>query len=289
LGKDFRIAGNNWIGVVDFCCEVEEMRKAAQYLAVFFIITQVDRVANFIHLYQPADNLFYVLLSYGQSLGLAIGVYLSFFFVRQPKVRWAAIVGIIVFGGADLFFNEFALIRTVSAKALIEADSSFAWISAEYLQVANQIVALAYGVLPTLASAILGWIQGGVDRLTDAELKPTILARVQKALLKMFDNYTVRAAIGIEAVASRSGGVASNTRGNDVNNDVDSSEVVTPKKWNDLNQRDVDWILTKRKNARGAIQAKYQVSNGTAGNWLKDLTNGARPWQDAKLPAKTDN
>ncbi|MBL0320750.1 MAG: hypothetical protein IPP74_15855 [Alphaproteobacteria bacterium] len=48
----------------------------------------------------------------------------------------------------------------------IEADSSFVWIPAETLQVANQIVAIAYGVLPTLASAILGWIQGGVDKLT---------------------------------------------------------------------------------------------------------------------------
>lgn len=264
------------------------MRKAAQYLAVFFVITQVDRVANFIHLYQPADTLFYVLLSYGQSIGLAIGVYLSFFFVRQPKVRRAAIVGIIVFGGADLFFNEFALIRTVSAKALIEADSSFVWISAEYLQVANQIVALAYGVLPTLASAILGWIQGGVDRLTDAELKPTIWARIQKAMLKMFDNYTLRAALAIEATASKSGGVASNTRGNDVIIDADSSEFVTPKKWNDLNQRDVDWMLALTKNKRGKIQAKYQVSNGTAGNWLKDLADGVRPWQDAKLPARID-
>jgi len=85
------------------------MRKAAQYLAIFFVITQVDRVANFIHLYQPADTPFYVLLSYGQSLGLAIGVYLSFFFVRQQKVKWASWAGIIVFGGADLFFNEFGL------------------------------------------------------------------------------------------------------------------------------------------------------------------------------------
>lgn len=264
------------------------MRKAAQYLAIFFVITQVDRVANFIHLYQPADTLFYVLLSYGQSIGLAIGVYLSFFFVRQPKVRFAAWAGIIVFGGADLFFNEFALIRTVSAKALIEADSSFVWIPAEILQVANQIVALAYGVLPTLASAILGWIQGGVDKLTDADLKPTVWTRIQRSTVKWFDNYTVRAAFAMEAIASKNGGVATNTNGNDGSIDAEFSEVVTPKKWNDLNQRDVDWILTKRKNARGAIQAKFQVSNGTAGNWLKDLANGTRPWQDAKLPANID-
>jgi len=258
------------------------VRKAAQYLAIFFVITQVDRVATFIHLYQPADTLFYVLLSYGQSIGLAIGVYLSFFFVRQPKVKWAAVCGIVVFGGADLFFNEFALIRTVSAKALIEANSSFVWIPAEYLQVANQVVALAYGVLPTLASAILGWIQGGVDKLTDADMKPTVWVRIQRSLVKWFDNWTVRGAVQLEAFASRSGGNATNSKENDVIIDGDSVEVVTPKRWSDLNQRDVDWILTKRKNARGAIQARYQVANGTAGNWLKDLANGDRPWNDAK-------
>lgn len=266
------------------------MRKIAQYLAIFFIVTQVDRVANFIHLYQPADTLFYVLLSYGQSIGLAIGVYLSFFFVRQQKVKWPAIFGIVIFGGADLFFNEFALIRTVSAKALIEAGSSFVWIKAEQLQIANQIVALAYGVLPTLASAILGWIQGGVDKLTDAELRYTPIERVIRSLNKWFDNWTIRGAVAIEAVASRSGGNATNTKDNSGIIDAETSEIATPKKWNDLTQRDVDWILTKRKNARGAIQARFQVSNGTAGNWLKDLTNGARPWQDAKkLPKTVDN
>ena len=261
------------------------MRKFAQYLAVFFVITQVDRVANFIHLYQPADTLFYVLLSYGQSIGLAIGVYLSFFFVRQPKVRTAAIFGIIVFGGADLFFNEFALIRTVSAKALIEADSSFVWIKADKLQIANQIVALAYGVLPTLASAILGWIQGGVDKLTDGDLKYSPPERVIRALIKGLDSWVGKIAIRVEGVAYASGGNATNTRENNGVVDADFSEVVTPKRWSDLTQKDVDWILTKRKNARVAIMARYQVSNGTAGNWLKDLANGSRPWQvDKKWP-----
>lgn len=262
------------------------MRKAAQFLALFFIITQVDRVAHFIHLYQPSDSTFYRLLSYGQSIGLAIGVYLSFFFVRQPKVKWAAIAGVIVFGGADLFFNEFALIRTVSAKALIEADSSFVWIPAEYLQVANQVVAIAYGVLPTLASAILGWIQGGVDKLTDTDLKYTPIERVIRALNKGLDNWVVKAAVRVEAVAVASGGNATNTSGSGVIVEGESVETVTPKKWNDLNQRDIDWILAPRKKAREAIMARYQVSNGTAGNWLKDLADGDRPWQDAKLPAK---
>lgn len=264
------------------------MRKAAQYLAIFFIVTQVDRVANFIHLYQPVDTLFYVLLSYGQSIGLAIGVYLSFFFVRQPKVKWAAAAGIVVFGLTDLFLNEFALIRTVSAKSLIEANSSFVWIPAEYLQVANQIVALAYGVLPTLASAILGWIQGGVDKLTDAELRYTPIERIIRALNKWFDNWTLKGAFRVEGFADRSGGTAKNTSGNEVNNGGDSDTTVTPKKWNDINQRDVDWILTPRKKAREAIMAKYQVSNGTAGNWLKDLADGQRPWQNARISDKID-
>lgn len=262
------------------------MRKIAQGLALFFIITQVDRVATFIHLFQPADTFFYVVLSYGISLGLAVGVYVSFFFVRQQKVKWAAWTGIVLFGGFDLFFNEFALIRTVSAKALIQADSSFAWIPAEYLQVANQIVALGYGLLPTLASATLGWIQGGVDKLTESELKLTMSERFAKAVSKIIDGWAVQFVGGFELRANKVSRVDTNTRGSDVIIDGDSVEVVTPKKWNDLNQRDVDWILTSRKKAREAIMSKYQVSNGTAGNWLKDLADGNRPWQDAKVGNK---
>jgi hypothetical protein len=133
-----------------------------------------------------------------------------------------------------------------------------------------------------LASAILGWIQGGVDKLTESDLKYTPVERVIRALNKWFDNWTVRGAFAIEAVASRSGGLATNTRENQGSIDAEFSEVATPKKWNDLNQRDVDWILALKKNARGRIEAKYVVSNGTAGNFISRLTKGERPWQDAK-------
>jgi len=146
-------------------------------------------------------------------------------------------------------------------------------------------VAIAYGVLPTLASAILGWIQGGVDKLTDSDLRYTPIERAIRAMNKGLDGWAGRIAVRIEGVAMTSVGNATNTRDNSGIIDAETSEVATPKKWNDLNQRDIDWILTKRKNARGAIMARFQVSNGTAGNWLKDLTNGSRPWQnDKKLP-----
>jgi len=259
------------------------MRNLAKWLAFFFVATQIDRVAHFIHLYQPSDSTLYRFLSYGISIGLALGTFLSFYFLRQSKVRWAAIAGILLFGGFDLFFNEFALIRTVSEKALVSADSSFVWIPASVLQDANQIVALGYGLLPTLASAVLGWIQGGVDKLTDAELKPTVWIRLSRSFFKMFDKFSGGIALAFEARAEGMRSVAMNTRGNQEVVDGVLVGTVTKKRWSALSKEDVAFISG---NNRKAIMAKFAVSDGTAGNWKSWVADGVLPWEDAKPALK---
>ena len=258
------------------------MKKAAERLALFFLVTQVDRVATFIHLFQPADTSLYLYMSYGVAIGLAYGVYVSFFYVRQPKVRTAAIFGIVLFGGFDLLFNELALIKTASAASLVSATSSFLWIPADYLRSAMQGAALAYGILPTLASAALGWIQGGANKVTEAEMGTlTFWGRIGKATSKLFDSVAVRLAVGFEAVATKSAGNApSPSQKSPV---VDG--VVTPengkKRWRDLTADDVAFISA---NGRPQIMARYGISDGAAGNWKADIAKGKRPWVTAKLP-----
>lgn len=264
------------------------MRKAAERLSIFFIITQVDRVAGYIHLFQPADTTFYLLLSYGVAIGLAYGVYISFFYVRQPKVRWAAVAGILLFGGFDLLFNELALIRTASMKTLISATSEFVWIPAVYLQDAIQLSVLAFGLLPTMASAALGWIQGGVNKVTDAEFgQMTVWQRAGKAMGKAFDSIAIRFAAGFEVVASKVS--KSDTPTNVTMPAVDGQIVTsaTPKKWKQLNADDVAFILAA---GRGQVARQYGISDGAAGNWKRDLAGGARPWASAKkLPEHANN
>ncbi len=259
------------------------MKKAAERLALFFIVVQIDRVATFVHIFQPADTLGYWLLSYGVSIGLAFGVYTSFYMVRQEKVRKAAIAGILLFSAFDLFFNELGIILTVSGKQLVDPGANFFFITARYLENAMEVAAIGYGVLPTLASAVLGWIQGGANKVTEGEwAAPTVWTRLFRGIFKIVDSWAGGIAFRIEGVASKKPGIATPTREN--NDSVDGQDViiVTPKRWPELNREDVAWILA---NSRKAIETKYEVSNGTAGNWRKDLKAGIMPWQDAQ-PAK---
>lgn len=259
------------------------MKKAAERLALFFVITQVDRVAHFLHLFQPADTWFYWVLSYGVAIGLAYGVYVSFFYVRQPKVKWPAVAGIVLFGGFDLVFNELALIRTASAKELISATSSFVWIPAEWLQVAMQASAIAYGLLPTMASGALGWIQGGADKMTDADFgRVTVWQRMGKAMGKLFDTVTARFAMAFEVTATR---FEKNDRSLSGAVPIVDGQVTTPdkpKRWGELNADDVAFISA---NGRKQIMARYGISDGSAGNFKARVAKGEKPWQNAKIPA----
>jgi len=56
------------------------------------------------------------------------------------------------------------------------------------------------------------------------------------------------------------------------------------KRWNELNRDDIAFISG---NGRKAIEARFHVSNGTAGNFKKRVKQGDRPWQDANLLPET--
>lgn len=256
------------------------MRRAAERLALFFLAIQISRVADFVYALAPARSTWYLVGSYLFAAGIAYGVYLSFFYVRQPKVRWSSWAGVIVFGGLDLFFNEFEIIRTVSAKQLIAPQSSFAWISGEFLQNAIQVAALVYGAAPTLASAVLGWMQGGINKVTDQEFGTiTIGMRLQRSFASMFNSISLRAAAAVEVTASRVGGSAEvRPSGMPV---VDG--VVTPKKWHELTAEDIAFISASN---RPSIMARFGTSDGGAGKWIKRVRQGDRPWKDAEKPPK---
>lgn len=265
------------------------MRRIAERLALFFIITQINRVANFIYKFQPAETTGYLILSYAISIGLAYGVYASFYFIQKASwKRWplgvASLLGIVVFGGTDLFFNVFDVVVTVSQKALIPPTSSFAGIGAATLESAIQIAAIAFGALPTVASATLGLLQGGVSMLTDAEMgATTIWTRLGRSFTKIFDSFAIRFAIGFEAVGQKLSVTDRDASANQTVVDSAFTDDVTPKRWPELNKDDVAFIMG---NGRKAIMHKFATSNGTAGNWKSWLSNGVMPWADAKLPEK---
>lgn len=253
------------------------------------MITQIERVANFIYKFQPAQTTGYLILSFALSAGLAAGVYVSFYFIQKAsKERWllgvASFMGIVVFGSVDLFFNVFDVVVTVSQKALIPPTSSFAGIGAKTLETGIQIAAVAFGALPTVASATLGLLQGGVSMLKEHEMgAPTTWSRLGKGVAKIFDTFAIRFAIGFEAVGQKLSVPDKDASGKQTVVDSEFTDVITPKRWPDLNKDDVAFILG---NGRASIMHKFSTSNGSAGNWKSWLASGQRPWEDAKLPEK---
>lgn len=136
------------------------MRQNPQRLALFFIAITIARVAFFVAL-----GLQVGWMGYAFAVGLAAGVYVSAYFLRFKETKWAALTSLTVFMLTDLWFNEFENIRTVSTAQLINDDANFMSIDATTIRYSMQFSALVFGAFPTLAAALLGWLQSGVERV----------------------------------------------------------------------------------------------------------------------------
>ena len=136
------------------------MRKSPQFFALFFIIITVGRVAAFISL-----GLHIGVMGWAFAIGLTACVFITAYFARYKETRWAGGVGLVFFLLIDLWFNEFELIRTLSTKQLVPPVANFMNIPQQDLQFAMQFSALVFGAFPTIAAALLGWLQSGADRV----------------------------------------------------------------------------------------------------------------------------
>lgn len=136
------------------------MRKTPQVLALFFIAITIGRVAAFISVGLDVGFTGWLF-----SFGLAFGVYISAFFVRHKESRWAALFALTFFVLTDLWFNEFELVRVLSTSQILTPDANFLGIEHIYLVYSMQFSALVFGAFPTIAAALLGWLQAGADRV----------------------------------------------------------------------------------------------------------------------------
>lgn len=255
------------------------MKKAPGRLALFMILISIGRVAAYV-----AEGLHVGFSGYLFAIGLAYGVYLSFYYLQWKETRLPAIAGVAIFTLADLWFNEFELIRILSSKELVMESGNFLGIEAKYLEIGMQISALTFGAAPTLAAAVLGWLQSGADKLSDKDMgiKPSPFARVWKAIAGMFAGIAVSFAVYVEGTAFARQGLSQSAGGTSDNLPIKDGEVTElsgPKRWKDLNADDVAFILVA---GRGQIAQKYLVSERTGGNWKADLLAGKKPWENAR-------
>src|SRR5258706_2488644 len=245
------------------------MRKIAEHLSFFFIVITVYRVAFYI-----ADALHVGFMGWPFSLGIAGGVYVSMYYTGfNETTQKAAKDAARMFLAVDLIFNEFELIRDLSASQLITPNSNFLGIGPVWLRYGMQITALLFGAIPTLGVAYLGRLQASVDEAWKGKL--TAWQRITKAVAGLFQNVTGVIAVRIEVAALR---LLPDAPPQSTNlTTVDGQ--VTEQKWGELSAEDIAYISA---NGRKAIQRQLGVSNGTAGNWKSRIKKGDRPWPSIK-------
>lgn len=142
------------------------MRKLPSRLAAFFILITISRVAAFAVLGLKLGP-----LGYAFAVGLAVGVYVTAYFARFKETKWISLIMLALFMSADLWFNEFELIRLLSTLDLISPDANFLELDHAALVRGMQISAIAYGAFPTIAAAGLGWLQSGADKVASLKVR----------------------------------------------------------------------------------------------------------------------
>lgn len=138
------------------------MRRLPTILAGLFIVITLSRVAWF-----AADALKAGPMGYVFSAGLGVAVYASSYWTRTQTTRKAAVISLVLFVMADGYFNLTEVVRAID------------WDGADKMV---RTAAVVYGVFPTCAAALLGWLQSSVNRLPPAQHKPGLMVQARNIL-----------------------------------------------------------------------------------------------------------
>ncbi len=148
------------------------MRRLPTLLAMTFIGITLTRVAVL-----ASGPLGAGWLGWLFAVGLGAGVYLAAYWMKvsDAGTKAAASMTLAFFVLADLAFNNAEVYRHMAAQGTWED-----WM----LRVAG----LVYASFPTLAAALLGWLQGRVDRLPPAPMrKGAIFPRIKLWIAAQID------------------------------------------------------------------------------------------------------
>jgi len=155
------------------------MRKAPTLLAAVFLAIQIARVGQF-----SADAMRAGILGWLFSVALALAVFASSYWTRlsatrgdvedrrSQAVRRAAYICLGFFVCVDGWFNLAEVLRQVVDPAL-------------------RVSAVIYGLFPTLAAGLLGWLQGNVDRLPSPPVsnRVNVIASARRAIVGAIDRF----------------------------------------------------------------------------------------------------
>ncbi len=147
------------------------MRRAPLVLSACFLLITLARVAAFAQHQMQAGW-----LGWAFSIGLGAAVYTASYWTRNVTTRKQAIIALAFFVAADCYLN-FAHV----------------WLSANTSVPLVAIGAILYGLFPTAAVALLGWLSGAVSKLPpdaaglrtrriSGALQNLILARIEQTV-----------------------------------------------------------------------------------------------------------
>ena len=140
------------------------MRRLPFALAGLFVALTLTRVAWF-----AADALHAGPLGYLFSVGMGAAVYASSYWTRTQTTRRAALVSLALFVAADGYFNLTEVVRSID------------WYNVGTMV---QIAAVVYGLFPTCAAALLGWLQSSINRLPPVAHKQGQIGQMRTILVQ---------------------------------------------------------------------------------------------------------
>lgn len=243
------------------------MKKAPVLLAIGFVLITFFRVKQFLD-----EGLDLGWLGISFAIALTCAVYSAAYFTQFKETKNWAIVSLVVFGALDLWFNELEMIRSLSPEKLIVEGSAFLALNSTQITSAMHISALIYGVAPTLCSALLGFLQGDVEKVASLNKRGWIaqLWAANVALWKREIQATAAKRFGSRGFAELGYGNSGNLLP-----DAEDADVITANagkiRWEDLKVADKEEIAAF--NTR-QIVAKWQVSPRTARNWKSRVESG---------------
>ena len=119
------------------------MRRLPILLSGLFLAITLARVAEF-----SSQRMGAGVLGWLFAVGLGTAVYTASYWTRTATTRRQAMTALVFFVGVDAYFNF--------ADVWLSADTSISLVA---------VGAVLYGLFPTLATALLGWMSGAIAKL----------------------------------------------------------------------------------------------------------------------------
>lgn len=232
------------------------MKTSPRNLSLFFLAVTIYRTAIFM-----ATGLALGYVGTSLAIGNAVGVYISAYFLARLSFWRGALVALpalILFGLIDMAFNMLEVVRTLSTANFVPESANFLNMSSADIHFAMQWAGLAVGIFPSVATAMLGLLQGQANTLDYLDNK-SFFGQIQLAIL---------AKIGYKNTAQEANQPVIITRENENSPRITGNSKMIAKSSLTAEQRSALPTLTD-----GQIVSMYGIKPRTARKWKADVKN----------------